>query len=118
MRYLSQSAEGVRSLRRESVSCVVEVLWRMEESMVGMGKERENVIVVTFSLFGWCPEQDSNLHVSQHSHLKRARLPFRHLGFASAKVIKNILSRQLLSNFFADKAKKLLFLGGCSYALR
>ena len=31
MRYLSQSAEGVRSLRRESVSCVVEVLWRMEE---------------------------------------------------------------------------------------
>ena len=30
--------------------------------------------------FGLCPEQDSNLHVSQHSHLKRARLPFRHLG--------------------------------------
>ncbi len=29
---------------------------------------------------GGCPEQDSNLHVSQHSHLKRARLPFRHLG--------------------------------------
>ena len=28
-----------------------------------------------------CPEQDSNLHASQHSHLKRARLPFRHLGF-------------------------------------
>ncbi len=28
----------------------------------------------------WCPEQDSNLHASQHSHLKRARLPFRHLG--------------------------------------
>ena len=27
-----------------------------------------------------CPEQDSNLHVFQHSHLKRARLPFRHLG--------------------------------------
>ena len=88
MRYLSQSAEGVRSLRRESVSCVVEVLWRMEESMVGMGKERENVIVVTFSLFGWCPEQDSNLHVSQHSHLKRARLPFRHLGFSECKINK------------------------------
>ena len=33
-----------------------------------------------------CPEQDSNLHVSQHSHLKRARLPFRHLGFCGAKV--------------------------------
>ena len=27
-----------------------------------------------------CPRQESNLHVSQHSHLKRARLPFRHLG--------------------------------------
>ena len=31
-------------------------------------------------LLSQCPEQDSNLHVSQHSHLKRARLPFRHLG--------------------------------------
>ena len=27
-----------------------------------------------------CPRQDSNLHVFQHSHLKRARLPFRHMG--------------------------------------
>ena len=27
-----------------------------------------------------CPRQESNLHVSQHSHLKRARLPFRHVG--------------------------------------
>ena len=33
-----------------------------------------------------CPEQDSNLHVSQHSHLKRARLPFRHLGNIHARV--------------------------------
>ena len=33
-----------------------------------------------------CPEQDSNLHASQHSHLKRARLPFRHLGFVGAKL--------------------------------
>ncbi len=33
-----------------------------------------------------CPEQDSNLHASQHSHLKRARLPFRHLGFCDAKI--------------------------------
>ncbi len=28
----------------------------------------------------WCPEQDSNLHASRHAHLKRTRLPFRHLG--------------------------------------
>ncbi len=40
-----------------------------------------------------CPRQDSNLHASQHSHLKRARLPFRHLGkcriviFDNAKVM-------------------------------
>ena len=27
-----------------------------------------------------CPEQESNLHASRHAHLKRARLPFRHLG--------------------------------------
>ena len=32
-----------------------------------------------------CPRQDSNLHVSQHSHLKRARLPFRHLGYLRCK---------------------------------
>ena len=30
--------------------------------------------------FEQCPEQDSNLHASRHTHLKRARLPFRHLG--------------------------------------
>ena len=34
----------------------------------------------TINSYLWCPEQDSNLHASQHSHLKRARLPFRHLG--------------------------------------
>lgn len=28
----------------------------------------------------WCPGQESNLHASRHTHLKRARLPFRHLG--------------------------------------
>ena len=32
-----------------------------------------------------CPEQDSNLHASRHTHLKRARLPFRHLGFSWAE---------------------------------
>ncbi len=38
-----------------------------------------------------CPEQDSNLHVSQHSHLKRARLPFRHLGILSEEERKTRL---------------------------
>ncbi len=37
----------------------------------------------------WCPEQDSNLHVSQHSHLKRARLPFRHLGIPFGRRAEN-----------------------------
>ena len=40
---------------------------------------------MSYGILG-CPEQDSNLHASQHSHLKRARLPFRHLGFCSAKL--------------------------------
>ncbi len=35
-----------------------------------------------------CPEQDSNLHVSQHSHLKRARLPFRHLGLGLSVILR------------------------------
>ncbi|MDE6161061.1 MAG: hypothetical protein K2F77_05335, partial [Muribaculaceae bacterium] len=58
-------------------------------------------------------EQDSNLHVSQHSHLKRARLPFRHLGkvaFATAKLC-----------IFIESAKKnvifmFLFCGTLSVA--
>ena len=41
---------------------------------------------VIILLFSSCPEQDSNLHVSQHSHLKRARLPFRHLGKRWSKI--------------------------------
>ena len=39
---------------------------------------------MSYGIYG-CPEQDSNLHASQHAHLKRARLPFRHLGIGSAK---------------------------------
>ncbi len=34
------------------------------------------------------PEQDSNLHTSRHSHLKRARLPFRHPGLTFTKIVK------------------------------
>ena len=33
-----------------------------------------------------CPEQDSNLHVSQHSHLKRARLPIPPSGLSTSKI--------------------------------
>ena len=42
-----------------------------------------NMILTFNDRFSMCPEQDSNLHASQHSHLKRARLPFRHPGFYS-----------------------------------
>ena len=45
-----------------------------------------------FGRLEMCPEQDSNLHVSQHSHLKRARLPFRHLG----SIIVDLRSHALL----------------------
>ncbi len=37
-----------------------------------------------FPQFPLCPRQESNLHVFQHSHLKRARLPFRHVGLVEA----------------------------------
>ena len=50
-----------------------------------------------------CPEQDSNLHASQHSHLKRARLPFRHLGFFCFCVAKVQMFCQMtkhLTDFF------------------
>ena len=38
-----------------------------------------------FRILNLCPEQDSNLHASRHTHLKRARLPFRHLGIRRAE---------------------------------
>ena len=44
-------------------------------------KIASNWISITCNFMG-CPEQESNLHASRHSHLKRARLPFRHLGFS------------------------------------
>ena len=31
----------------------------------------------------WCPGQESNLHASRHTHLKRARLPIPPLGLRS-----------------------------------
>lgn len=47
-----------------------------------------------------CPEQDSNLHVSQHSHLKRARLPFRHLGFSWCKITAIFSFHQIFAQLF------------------
>ena len=47
------------------------------------------------SLF-MCPRKDSNLHASRHTHLKRARLPFRHLGFCGCKNTKNISMSMLM----------------------
>ena len=45
-------------------------------------------------LFSWCPEQDSNLHASRHTHLKRARLPFRHLGIVFSRNSFLLLERK------------------------
>ena len=42
-------------------------------------------LFVRINLKDMCPEQDSNLHAFRHTHLKRARLPFRHLGNLSGK---------------------------------
>ena len=38
-----------------------------------------------------CPEQDSNLHASRHTHLKRARLPIPPPGLLIAKTYPNAL---------------------------
>lgn len=55
-----------------------------------------------------CPEQDSNLHASQHSHLKRARLPFRHLGFAIAKVGIIFFTANFFRCFFCGRLENLV----------
>lgn len=97
-----------------------------EPKQSNIGAKADNVLKVAYLLlidkikiaenqminsYLWCPEQDSNLHASRHAHLKRARLPFRHLGigFGSAKV----------ESFF-DMTKFLwvfLFCNGPFYAL-
>ncbi len=72
----------------------------------------------------WCPEQDSNLHASQHSHLKRARLPFRHLGklivFISIKIPRLELLYETLqksSAFNAAKVYIFFFTRNCLHIL-
>ena len=45
----------------------------------------------------WCPKQDSNLHASRHTHLKRARLPIPPLGHTSS-FVKNAVSGKRDSN--------------------
>ena len=39
-----------------------------------------------------CPEQDSNLHASRHTHLKRARLPIPPPGHLHIRPSPNVLS--------------------------
>ncbi len=64
--------------------------------LIGKIKIAENRKINSYS---WCPEQDSNLHASQHSHLKRARLPFRHLGFCIANVVIIFYSGKFIWSF-------------------
>ena len=40
----------------------------------------QSSVYTNFTTCALCPKQDSNLHVSQHSHLKRARLPIPPFG--------------------------------------
>ncbi len=78
-----------------------------------------------------CPEQDSNLHASQHSHLKRARLPFRHLGLCSrafpllrCKVTACFWISQIFEAIFLLRSAKMVYWQGmevrsiCSMAFR
>ena len=54
---------------------------------------------MSYQPYLWCPEQDSNLHASRHAHLKRARLPFRHLGATWAWIKKERKTRLAALSF-------------------
>ena len=43
--------------------------------------------ICKITLIFLCPKQDSNLHVSQHSHLKRARLPIPPFGRCVSNIV-------------------------------
>ena len=66
--------------------------------------KKEEPTLLSAPLFLWCPEQESNLHASRHAHLKRARLPFRHLGKNKTSLnAKGTLSLVLAENELNDK---------------
>ena len=54
----------------------------------------------------WCPGQESNLHASRHTHLKRARLPIPPPGHHGITVCKSntfFLNANILGRFFRKK---------------
>ena len=44
-----------------------------------------------------CPEQDSNLHVVKHTHLKRARLPIPPPGQYNRKIFPSVIYSECAS---------------------
>ena len=62
----------------------------------------QSSVYTNFTTCAMCPKQDSNLHVSQHSHLKRARLPFRHLGLI---VCNSPVTRARFRYYFERKTR-------------
>ena len=82
-------------------SCLSVAYWQNK-------KIAENQMIISYL---GCPEQDSNLHASRHAHLKRARLPFRHLGLVRSKPPyfqgESKGFRSLLKRFFAFSDAKV-----------
>ena len=96
--------------------------WFRSQMVVRNFKEKipSNWFSTTWDFIG-CPEQDSNLHASQHSHLKRARLPFRHPGYWWASHLCRALCPSILLSGWKDSnlrppAPKAGALTGLRYA--
>ena len=65
----------------------------------------QSSVYTNFTTCALCPKQDSNLHVSQHSHLKRARLPIPPFGRCVSD-IESTADSILYSKTFLEKQSR------------
>ena len=66
----------------------------------------QSSVYTNFTTCAMCPKQDSNLHVSQHSHLKRARLPIPPFGRCVSD-IESTADSIPYSKTFSEKKQEL-----------
>ena len=64
----------------------------------------QSSVYTNFTTCALCPKQDSNLPVSQHSHLKRARLPIPPFGRCASNIVLTADSIFLIQRAFRKKA--------------
>ena len=63
------------SMLSSSTSCTQDEIWTHTPLPALPPQSSVSTNFTTCALWKGCPEQDSNLHASRHTHLKRARLP-------------------------------------------